>query len=111
VQQPHRRRRQRWQRVRQHGDANGDGRLTAEDPAFARRVLWGDADGDRRSTPNEVAPLAAHHILSIDLAYASIPRCDARGDCEVERAPFTWMDASGAVRTGEIIDVHLMNRP
>ena len=92
-------------------DDNGDGRITAEDSGFARLLLWSDADGDRRSTADELAPLASRRILSIELDDGTNPRCDARGNCEVERAPFTWMDASGAVHTGEVIDVHLASRP
>ncbi|MBL9101096.1 MAG: hypothetical protein JNL82_09070 [Myxococcales bacterium] len=88
-------------------DADGDGRLTAADPGFAALVLWTDDDGDRRSTGLELQPLAAHGLVSIDLAYASDRRCDARGNCEVERAGFTFADELGRTRTGEVVDVHL----
>jgi hypothetical protein len=88
-------------------DANGDGRLTPEDPGFARLLVWSDRDGDRRSAPGELAPASAWELLSIDLGYTSEPRCDARGNCEVERAAFRFRDAAGVERTGAIVDVHL----
>jgi len=35
------------------------------------------------------------------------PRCDARGNCEVERATFRFRDAAGREHTGAVVDVHL----
>ena len=37
-------------------------------------------------------------------------RCDGRGNCEIERARFRYLDEAGAERTGEIIDVYLSAR-
>jgi hypothetical protein len=90
-------------------DSNGDGKITPEDAGWSSLRLWSDADGDRRSTPGELAPLAARRILSIDLRYTSERRCDARGNCEVERAAFRWADEAG-VHTGAIVDVHLRHQ-
>jgi hypothetical protein len=88
-------------------DADGDGRITPADPGFARLLVWSDRDGDRRSFPAEVAPASAWELLSIDLDFTSDPRCDARANCEVERASFRYRDATGKVRTGAVVDVHL----
>ena len=44
-----------------------------------------------------------------DLAYTIAPRCDARGNCEVERASFWYVDANGALREGHIIGNHTVN--
>lgn len=88
-------------------DADGDGRITPRDPGFARLLVWSDHDGDRRSTPGELVSAAAAGLLSIDLDYVVDPRCDARGDCEVERAVFRFRDAAFVERTGAVIDVHL----
>jgi len=49
-------------------------------------------------------------IVAISLADRSQPRCDARGNCEGERASITWRDARGALRTGAIVDVYLPRR-
>lgn len=88
-------------------DADGDGRLTPADPGFSRLLVWSDRDGDRRSTPGELATASSWELLSIDLDYTSDPRCDAHGNCEVERAAFRYRDAAGVVRTGAVVDVHL----
>lgn len=88
-------------------DGNGDGRISAEDPEFAALVLWADGDGDRRSFGLELQPLAATGIVAIELGYTSDRRCDARDNCEVERAGFTWRDGLGREHAGEVIDVHL----
>jgi hypothetical protein len=87
-------------------DANGDGRLDARDPAFARLLVWADADGDRASSAAELTPASAV-VEWIDLYAEQSPRCDARGNCEVERAPFGYRDAFGAARLGWVVDVHL----
>ena len=88
-------------------DADRDGKITAADPKFAELVLWADGDADRRSSGLELQPLAALGLVSIELGYNSDRRCDARANCEVERASFVWRDGLGREQTGEVIDVHL----
>jgi len=90
-------------------DANGDGILDARDPMFSRLVLWSDRNGDHRSTPDEVAPLAAT-VTSISLAFSVDPRCNQRDDCEGERAALHWRDALGADHVGAVVDVYLPRR-
>lgn len=69
--------------------------------------MWSDGDGDRRSGGLELLPAAAYGLVAIELANASDRRCDQRGNCEVERATFTYADGLGRARAGEVIDVHL----
>ncbi len=88
-------------------DGNGDGRITDADAAFSSLLVWSDKDGDRLSTAGELASVTALRLVSIDLAYTKVPRCDGRGNCEIERAGFRYLDASGAERTGTVVDVHL----
>jgi hypothetical protein len=88
-------------------DGDGDGRITPADPGFARLLVWSDHDGDRASTPAELRSAASFEITSIDLDYSVSPRCDTRGNCDVERAAFRFRDATGIERTGLVIDVHL----
>ena len=88
-------------------DSDGDGRLTAADPGFAALVVWSDGDGDRHSNGLELQPVAAFGLVAIELGFASERRCDLRGNCEVERASFTYNDALGRTRMGEVVDVHL----
>ncbi|MDI1433845.1 calcium-binding protein [Polyangium sorediatum] len=92
--------------LREH-DENHDGRIDANDPIFSRLLVWADRDADRRTAPAELRGAGAVELESISLDYVSVPRCDARGNCEVERAPFVYRDAAGALRTGTVIDVHL----
>ncbi|MCH9683811.1 MAG: calcium-binding protein [Deltaproteobacteria bacterium] len=88
-------------------DDNGDGRIDLHDEAFGQLVLWGDHDGDRRSTFAETELLAHRQILGIELGYRIDRQCDDRGNCGVERASFRFIDEHGAVRTGEVVDLHL----
>jgi hypothetical protein len=92
-------------------NANGDGRIDASAPAFTRLKLWSDRDGDRVSQASELAGRDARRLLAIDLAFTSgAPRCDTRGNCEIERAEFHYLDDAGMERAGEIIDVYLRHR-
>jgi hypothetical protein len=92
-------------------DTNGDGRITAEDASFARLLVWSDRDGNRQSSPDELTPASARGIVSIELAYSSTePTCDARGNCEIERSIFHFVDAHGRERVGANVDVHLAVR-
>jgi hypothetical protein len=92
-------------------DANGDGRVDADDPAFAALRLWADVDGDRRAGVGELATLAARGVTSLSVEFSTGARCDSRGNCERERAAFTFTDAAGFERRGEVIDVYLATRP
>jgi hypothetical protein len=72
-----------------------------------RLVLWADTDGDRVSSPGELRPLETYGFVAIDLGYARVPRCDARGNCEVERATFRYRASASDEREGTVVDVHL----
>ncbi len=86
-------------------DANGDGRLDALDPSFARLALWYDRDQDRTCTPNEVVSLDTAGVVAIDLGYT--PRGPSRGrSFEGERSTFVRRDGS----RGRVIDVYLAPR-
>ncbi|HEY0133738.1 MAG TPA: calcium-binding protein, partial [Nannocystis sp.] len=60
-----------------------------------------------RSSGFELTSLTALGLVSIELGYSNDRRCDARANCEVERASFVWRDGLGRERTGEVVDVHL----
>jgi len=91
-------------------DDNGDGVVDVRDSAYARLRLWTDTDGDRVSTAGELRSLADAGVESLQLHYVVSPRCDARGNCEVERATFRWNDAAGQAHVGALVDVHLAVR-
>jgi hypothetical protein len=88
-------------------DKNGDGQIDGQDPGFQRLRLWYDHNGDRRSSVEELVGLADSGITSLSLKYTVSPRCDGRGNCERERATFSWRDDSGQTHTGALVDVYL----
>ncbi|MFT3707694.1 MAG: hypothetical protein QM817_08505 [Archangium sp.] len=88
-------------------DADGNGRIDAQDPAFRELVIWRDANGDRRSQRSELTSLGEERIDSIALTFTDQPKCDSRGNCERQRASFGFRDASGTKREGNVIDVWL----
>jgi hypothetical protein len=90
-------------------DGNRDGRIDARDAVWSRLVLWRDANGDRVSDSIELQQVHASGLAFIDLGYRIAPRCDGRGNCEVERAEVGIVDGSGA-RTGSVIDIRLAVR-
>lgn len=90
-------------------DENGDGVIDAGDAAFAKLVLWRDADASRSSSVSELSPVSAE-LAAIDLSYKVDARCDERGNCEMERASFGYADSSGHQRAGTVVDVHLRHQ-
>lgn len=86
-------------------DTNGDGRITAEDPAFSKLVLWRDLDQDRASSPRELQSAEEAGLIAIELGYRVEARCVGTA-CEMERASFQFRGAHGATQTGSVIDVH-----
>ncbi len=92
-------------------DGDGDGRITSADPAWSSLRLWADLDGDRVSDPGELSRLDDAGIVALDLDDEARPRCDARGNCEVERSSMQWKPAGvGGLRQGALVDVHLRCR-
>ena len=88
-------------------DDNRDGAIDWRDRAFTQLLLWAD-DGDRTSQPHELTPLAST-ITTIPLAYELDARC-TNGNCEGPRSTLHWRDASGAARTGAVVDLYLRSR-
>ena len=92
-------------------DEDGDGWITPLDSAHGSLLVWSDQNGNRRADPGELQSLEELGILAIGLDYAVDPRCDARGNCAIERGVFLWTtDDAEAPRRGHVIDVHLVCR-
>ena len=87
-------------------DADGDGWVSEADPGWSALRAWSD-DGDWRSSSSELAPLPPGAALSVH--FVSDPRCDARGNCEQERASIRW-DGRPKAPLGVVVDVHLVVR-
>ncbi|MBI3182220.1 MAG: hypothetical protein HYZ28_08755 [Myxococcales bacterium] len=92
-------------------DANRDGVVSAIDPDFPKLLVWSDANRDGVSQPQELKAAPAAGLISIAVRYSVSPRCDARGNCERERASFTFLEPGGRVRLGAVVDVHLRLEP
>ncbi|MHB8876120.1 MAG: hypothetical protein ACYC8T_20715 [Myxococcaceae bacterium] len=92
-------------------DDNRDGVVDARDPGFRSLRLWSDRDGDRRSSPGELGTLIAAGVASLPVRFTVEPRCDSRGNCERERAAFTWTDGAGVQHAGAVVDLYLATRP
>ena len=88
-------------------DWNHDGYIDAMDDQFANRVLWFDFNSDKRGTFEELESLAMRNIVAINLSYTIHRGFDNRGNCGVERSSFDYIDDTGMITQGEVVDVHL----
>ena len=91
-------------------DSNADGRIDADDDEWTRLLVWSDVDSDRVSAANELSSVATRDLVAIDLDHVVDRRCDARGNCEVERGGFRYNDGRGRELAGAVVDVHLRLR-
>ncbi len=91
-------------------DQNSDGRITEADGVWSQLQLWSDRDASRRSSKAELSGLDAHGIIAIELDYSLSRLCDARLNCESERARFVFRNAKGELKHGTVIDIHLPTR-
>jgi|GEM_PF-1660142 len=79
-------------------DDNLDGRVDAQDAAFARLRLWRDDDGDGQVAPAEWLTLTQAGVRSLGTAYTSSDRVDANGNAHRQLGDFTRDDSGiGAV--------------
>jgi hypothetical protein len=76
-------------------DSDRDGRLTQADAAWSSLRAWSDRDGNRASQPSELRTLHDLGIDALELSGVSAPRCDARGNCEIERSRFESVRGRG----------------
>jgi len=87
-------------------DANGDRRITSADPIWSKLVLWSDHDRDRHSSPFELTPVKSSSLTAIELDFTEQRRCDAWGNCGIERAAMRF-SRDGRQTRGQVIDVHI----
>lgn len=88
-------------------DSNADGVIDARDVSFRELIVWRDVNGDRRSQRAELTSLAEERIDAIELKFSDVPKCDARGNCERQRAGFSFRTSDGTSLRGSVIDVWL----
>jgi len=87
-------------------DTDNNGRIDAGDERFNKFVLWSDHDGDKRGTLAEMEALSVRSVLSSELDYTVRRPCAERGNCGVERSMFAYVDTTGTIAQGEVVDVH-----
>jgi len=83
-------------------DDNGDGVIDANDAAFAKLLVWQDANADGVSDAGELSGLADHGIVSIATGAVSTDET-IDGQAVTARGTFTRADGS----TGEYIEAQL----
>lgn len=91
-------------------DSNADGRIDESDEMWAQLLVWSDVDSDRVSAANELSSVGKRDLVAIELDHVVDRRCDARGNCEVERGGFRYRDGRGRELAGAVVDVHLRLR-
>ena len=77
-------------------DANGDGIIDANDPAFAELKLWRDSSQDGVSQGGEFITLAEAGIVSLNLAHTLKNQNLANGNQLTREGSFTRADGSTA---------------
>ena len=87
-------------------DDNGDGVIDANDAAFAKLLVWQDANADGVSDAGELSGLADHGIASIATSAAHADDM-IDGQAVTARGNFTRTDGS----TGEYIEAQLDTQP
>jgi len=80
-------------------DANGDRRIDASDPAFARLRVWQDADGNGHSDAGELRSLDQVGVQGIDVAYANSNHVDANGNQHRQLGRYTGTDGQRRAAT------------
>lgn len=85
-------------------DANGDGLVDVNDPAWTALQLWMDRDHDGLSAPHELTPIGASAVTALSTAYRWIGRRDGHGNLYRYTARF-WLRIGGTERQRLAYDV------
>ena len=73
-------------------DANNDGAIDANDPAYTELRVWKDTDGNGRSDAGEMLTLIEAGVQGIDTAYTNSSYIDAYGNVHKQVGSFTTTD-------------------
>ena len=85
-------------------DADGDGYITAKDPAYAELRLWIDENHDGYTDPGELHTLAEFHIESLNLSYLEQNNTDVNGNQLREKSTFSLL-VDNTLKVFSMIDV------
>jgi Ca2+-binding RTX toxin-like protein len=80
-------------------DSNHDGKIDAQDAAFAELRVWKDANGNGRVDEGELLTLAEAGVQSINLAYTNSNTVDPQGNAHKQIGSYTTTD--GQTRQAE----------
>ena len=79
-------------------DRNDDGVLDAADPAWAKLLLWTDADHDGVSAATELQPIARSSVIALETAYLRVGRKDRWRNVFRFMSHFRMSEAGGEIR-------------
>lgn len=88
-------------------DANRDGRIDAQDAAYANLRVWRDRNGDGLVTEAELSTLADADVAGIGTAYTNVNIVDSHGNTTKQVGGFTRSDGS----TGQTADIWFATDP
>lgn len=75
-------------------DANGDGKIDAQDPVYVHLRLWQDRNGDGIHQAEESLTLAEAGITALYLDYETVNQMDAGGNVIARKGAFERADGS-----------------
>ncbi|MGH8488357.1 MAG: calcium-binding protein [Gammaproteobacteria bacterium] len=78
-------------------DSNQDGKVDANDAAFANLKVWKDADGDGYTAQGELVTLAEVGIESISVGYTNSTFVDAQGNEHKQAGTYARNDGTSAM--------------
>ncbi|MBF0329930.1 MAG: hypothetical protein HQL10_12290, partial [Nitrospirae bacterium] len=78
-------------------DTNTDGKIDANDAAFANLKIWQDTNGDGYSSADELHTLDEHEIASINTGYSTSTTVDTEGNEHRQIGSFTKTDGTTSV--------------
>lgn len=88
-------------------DSNHDGKIDAQDPAYAQLRVWASSSGDENWQPGELFTLPQLGITSIDLNWTTVNTTDAQGN--IQNSVGTFLKADGS--TGLIAEYTFQTIP
>jgi VCBS repeat-containing protein len=80
-------------------DSNLDGKIDAQDAAFASLRIWKDADGDGYTGAGELLTLAEAGVQSINVGYVNSSHVDTNGNAHKQVGSYTTTDGQTRAAT------------
>ncbi|PKN65792.1 MAG: hypothetical protein CVU54_18505 [Deltaproteobacteria bacterium HGW-Deltaproteobacteria-12] len=84
-------------------DINSDGKIDANDSAFAQLKVWQDIDGDGYSTADELKTLSELGITALNTGYTSTNISDGKGNTQIQAGTYEKSDNSSGQMGGFLL--------